>query len=134
MLTDGTEQVRLYWLVSGYGLRAARALMALLVLLALGTLGFATFGLAPEASVEFRPVPSQTAGQPLTYRQVAVPGREPGWGTALDQTVDSTVSILKSGQSRPITAGGRALQIALGFLGPLLLGVLALAIRNQVKR
>ncbi len=77
----------LYWLVSGYGLRASRALAALLTLLALGTTCFAWFGFAPSDALEYRPIGPLSSGRPVAYQQVSVPGPRPGWVAALDQSL-----------------------------------------------
>jgi uncharacterized protein YjbI with pentapeptide repeats len=123
-----------YWAVSGYGLRASRAVAALLVVLALGTVGFATVGFADLNRVEYRPVTSGVAGQPAVYQQVMVPSGRPGWGEAIDQSIDSATALLRTDQSRPLTAIGRAVEVALRLLGPLLLGLAVLAVRGRVKR
>jgi hypothetical protein len=123
-----------YWAVSGYGLRASRAVAALLVVLALGTVGFATVGFADFARVEYRPATSGAAGQPVIYQQVTVPAGRPGLGAAIDQSIDSATALLRTSQPRPLTATGRAIEVALRLLGPLLLGLAVLAIRGRVKR
>ena len=128
----------LYWLLSGYGLRATRAtraLVALLVLLALGTVGFATVGLANSIHVEYQSIDHSSAGEPVAYQQVDVPGPRPGWTAALDESINSATSLLHAAPSeQPLTGAGRAIEIVLRLLGPLLLGLVVLAIRNRVKR
>jgi len=123
-----------YWAVSGYGLRASRAVAALLIVLTLGTVGFATVGFADLNRVEYRPATSSTAGQPAVYQQVTVPVGRQGWGAAIDQSIDSATALLRIDQPRPLTAAGRAVEVALRLLGPLLLGLAVLAVRGRVKR
>ena len=123
-----------YWAVSGYGLRASRAVAALLVVLALGTVGFATVGFTDLNRVEYRPVTSSAAGQPAVYQQVTVPAGRPGWGAAIDHSIDSSTALLRTDQSRPLTATGRVIEVALRLLGPLLLGLAVLAVRGRLKR
>jgi hypothetical protein len=123
-----------YWLISGYGLRATRALAALLLLLVLGSVGFATVGFGPSGQTRFEPVATSTPDRPATYRQMTVPGPKPGVGAAIDHSVDSATSLLRAGTPRPLTPAGRALEIALRLLGPLLLGLAVLALRGRVKR
>jgi hypothetical protein len=123
-----------FWMVSGYGLRATRALAALLVLLVLGTVGFATVGFAASNRIEYRPVGPSTAGQSAVYQQVTVPTARPGWTAAVDHSIDSTTALLRATEPRPLTAAGRAIEIALRLLGPLLLGLAVLAVRGRVKR
>ena len=123
-----------YWAISGYGLRASRALTALLVVLILGTVGFATVGFAAASRVEYRPVAPGTTGQPAVYQQVTVPTSRPGWRAAVDQSVDSTTALLRTTSAQPLTATGRAIQVTLRLLGPLLLGLAVFAVRGRVKR
>jgi hypothetical protein len=120
-----------YWALSGYGLRASRALIALVLVLGLGTLGFATIGFEHSTQPEFQQV---TSTQPITYRQINVPGPKPGWAAAIDHSVDSSTALLRASTPRPLTAVGRVLEITMRLLGPLLLGLAVLALRNRVKR
>ncbi len=124
----------LYWLLSGYGLRASRALAALLILLALGATCLALFGFASSDTVEYRPIGPPNTGQPAVYRQVTVPGPHPGWAAAVDLSIDSATSLLRAPEARPLTVAGRTIEITLRLLGPLLLGLAVLAIRGRVKR
>lgn len=122
----------LYWALSGYGLRATRALVALLIVLALGTAGLATVGFAPSQRVEYHPVAGATG--PVAYRQVSMPGARPGWAAAFEYSIDSATSLLRTPQAPPLTPAGRAIEIVIRLLGPLLLGLALLAVRNRVKR
>jgi hypothetical protein len=132
----GFERILLtvYWALSGYGLRAARALTALIILLTVGTVGFATVGFAPSNRVEFRPAEQTAPSQPVIYRQVTVPGSRPGWGAAVDQSVNSATALLRPTVPRPLTGVGQAVEGALRLLGPILLGLAILAVRGRVKR
>ncbi|NRQ37902.1 pentapeptide repeat-containing protein [Nonomuraea sp. NN258] len=133
----GAERALLtaYWLISGYGQRASRALTALALLLLLGTVGFATAGFAPSTRVEYRPVVTAPGQQPPGYRPVTVPtGARPGWGDALEHSVNSATSLLRAPQTQPLTPFGRVCEICLRLLGPLLFGLAVLAIRGRVKR
>jgi hypothetical protein len=99
-----------YWAVAGYGLRGARALGWLAGLLA----GFA-----------------------VAFQQVGFGGGlHPGLVTSLVYAALSTVSV--EGRTTQLTVHlsllGEALRIALRVIGPLLLGLAALSIRNRVKR
>ena len=95
----------LYWLVSGYGLRASRALAALALTLTLLAVPLDEWGFRPDRS----------------------------YGRALLFAVESTISPLRA-PAVHLTASGEVLQIALRLAGPLLLGLAALALRNRVKR
>jgi hypothetical protein len=98
----------LYWLVSGYGLRASRALAALLITVAVFSLGFWWFGFAPR----------------------------PDYPRALLFSVESTSSLFRVPDTPglDLTYGGEALQVALRLLGPLFFGLALLSLRGRVKR
>jgi uncharacterized protein YjbI with pentapeptide repeats len=100
-----------YWAVSGYGLRGARALGWLAGVLA----GFA-----------------------LAFQQVGFGGgRHPGLLVSLVYTALGAVSV-ESRTTAQLTVHlsllGEALRIVLRVLGPVLLGLAALSIRNRIKR
>jgi Pentapeptide repeats (9 copies) len=100
----------LYWLFSGYALRASRALVWLFAVLAVATLLLAAQGLEqPAASWSF-------------------PAR---LGTAALVAVEGAVFRASEQQ---LTYVGRLIQAALRFAGPILLGLAVLSIRGRVKR
>lgn len=98
----------LYWLFSGYGLRALRALAALAVLIAVVSVGFWLVGFKGT----------------------------PAYGDALIYVAQSTVSLETKLTSLPkdLTASGEVMRLVMRVLGPLLLGLALLAVRNRVKR
>ena len=96
-----------YWLVSGYGLRANRAVAWLAAITALLALGFWLFGFS---------VPPH----PDTY-----------W-TSLLYSFRATLSLTDSDVK--LTAWGQLLQGILRLTGPVLLGLALLALRGRVKR
>jgi uncharacterized protein YjbI with pentapeptide repeats len=96
-----------YWLVAGYGLRGLRALAALGVIVVTLAGLFHAVGFAP-----IRPASS--------------------WWDSLLYTAGSTLSI--SDDTLKLTAWGKLLRIVLRLLGPLLLGLALLSVRNRVKR
>jgi uncharacterized protein YjbI with pentapeptide repeats len=98
----------LYWLVSGYGLRASRALAALAVTIAVFSVLLWQFGFDPQ--------------QPYLR--------------ALLYSAESTSSLFRTPELRnaSLTYGGEALQIVLRVLGPLFLGLAILSLRGRVKR
>lgn len=100
----------LYWLFSGYGLRASRALLWLLGVLAVAALLLAATGLAESAATWSFPRRLGTAAL------VALEG-------AMFRSTD-----------QHLTYTGRLVQIGLRFTGPILLGLAALSIRGRVKR
>ena len=94
-----------YWLVSGYGMRAGRALAALLLTIAV---------LA---------IPLDLGGFPA----------DRSYAGAVLYAIESSISLLRAPDDR-LTAGGEVVTIALRILGPLLFGLAALALRSRVKR
>jgi hypothetical protein len=96
-----------YWAVSGYGLRALRAL---------AWLGGVTAGFA----VAFHLIGFTTPPQPDSY-----------W-TSLLYAFRATLSL--TDDQVQLTAWGRLLQAILRLTGPVLLGLALLALRNRVKR
>ncbi len=96
-----------YWLLSGYGMRAWRALAALAALVAIATPLVAFYGLLGEASVTAR------------------------LGEALQVAVNRA---LLRGQNENLTYTGLWITTGLRIAGPLLLGLAALAIRGRIRR
>jgi len=95
----------LYWLVSGYGLRASRAFVALLLTVLLFAIGFQFWGFAGSA----------TFTEALLY------------------SANSTVSILRA-PVRELTTTGGAMDILLRLLGPLFFGLILVSLRGRIKR
>jgi uncharacterized protein YjbI with pentapeptide repeats len=99
----------LYWLVSGYGLRGLRALTCLVaVIVALAGL----------------------------LQAIGFNGGDPGFRDALIYAAQSTLSIASSnnGLTEHVSWAGEVLRIVLRLVGPVLLGLALLAVRNRVKR
>ena len=96
----------LYWLVSGYGLRASRALLALAVTILLGALLLHLFGFDM--------------------------GKHPDDGPLLF-SVESSISLFRAPQGA-LTPAGHVIQIVLRLAGPLFFGLALLALRGRVKR
>ncbi len=96
--------IRTYWLISGYGLRALRSMFCLLCVFLAGSILIRNFGLPKRHSW---PTGFITSGQSI------VPG----------------LSV-----SASLTGTGEAIQIALRLIGPVLLGLAILALRNRVRR
>jgi uncharacterized protein YjbI with pentapeptide repeats len=98
----------LYWLVSGYGLRASRALVALALTAVVFAFLFDLWGFRPDRS----------------------------YGRTLLFSVESTSSLFRAPETEgfALTAGGEVLQIVLRLLGPLFFGLALLSLRGRVKR
>jgi uncharacterized protein YjbI with pentapeptide repeats len=95
-----------YWLVSGYGLRAWRALAWLLVAVMVATIGLRTVGFTHD--------------------------RHP-WSSAFLYTAGAVTHLVNPPEGL-LTEPGQAIHIAIGLIGPLLLGLALLAVRARVKR
>jgi uncharacterized protein YjbI with pentapeptide repeats len=98
-----------YWLVSGYGLRAWRAVAALSVTVLLFAWGFQAWGFEPDK----------------------------GFWKSLLFSAESTTSLFRTPlppDGAHLRDGGHVLQMGLRLLGPLFFGLALLAVRGRVKR
>ena len=101
--------VWLYWLVSGYGLRGLRAL-AWLAAVIVGLAGL--------------------------LQAIGFDGGDPGFRDAVIYAAQSTISVASGNTAltEHVSWAGEVLRIVLRLVGPLLLGLALLAVRNRVKR
>jgi uncharacterized protein YjbI with pentapeptide repeats len=123
----------LYWLTSGYALRAWRAVTTLAVVVLLAAVVFAFSGF-PRSEPAFRAVGVDHDGALVYQRRPA--DEPPGIDrlpTALRFSARSATALLR-GPDRALTPMGEWLEIALRFLGPVLLGLAVLSIRGRVRR
>jgi uncharacterized protein YjbI with pentapeptide repeats len=97
-----------YWLVSGYALRASRALIALLVTIVACSGLLYWFGFSPR----------------------------PAFPQAILLSAESSSSLLRPLQTSKylLTSGGEIVDIALRLFGPLFLGLFLLSLRGRVRR
>jgi uncharacterized protein YjbI with pentapeptide repeats len=137
----------LYWLVSGYGLRALRSLAVLGLLGVIVTTVLVGWGLAATApSEQMVGVVTTTPHQPAridatlyTSTPTSAPGLPPAtqrW-TAQRTRIAlqvATESIVFRSTSEPLTTTGAWSTIVARILGPILLALAVLSIRNRVKR
>jgi uncharacterized protein YjbI with pentapeptide repeats len=134
-----------YWLVSGYGLRAWRALAWLAVVL-VAFAGLLVWGGGyppPASSPGARPAPTTTA--PTSTATATTTPTSPAAARSTAPIVDRslvgallygarTIIGLNPSPPPPLTQFGEMLLIAVRLLGPLLLGLALLALRGRVKR
>jgi hypothetical protein len=123
----------LYWLVSGYALRAWRALTMLAAVVLLAPVAFALWGF-PSSEPGFRAVRVDARGA-LVYQQQPA-GPPPGvqrLPAAIRFSARSATALLR-GPDRTLTPLGEWLEIALRFLGPVLLGLAVVSVRGRVRR
>jgi Pentapeptide repeats (9 copies) len=97
----------LYWLVSGYGLRASRSLAALAITIAVGAGLLSLFGFDE--------------------------GQRPESG-ALMFAIESSIGLLRAPETDILTDGGNIVQIVLRLAGPLFFALALLSLRGRVKR
>jgi uncharacterized protein YjbI with pentapeptide repeats len=124
----------LYWLVSGYALRAWRAFATLLLVLIIAAGLFSTVGFKPPDSPRLVPVRVTSTGM-LVYEQQPVT-RPSAWRqapAAFGYSAEVATSLLR-GPQHPVTAIGEWTQAVLRWLGPLLFGLALLSLRGRVKR
>jgi uncharacterized protein YjbI with pentapeptide repeats len=125
----------LYWVVSGYGLRAWRALATFLVLLvvAAGLFtyggGFARSPATTAASARATTRPASTTPPSTTVTATA----DTSFGGALGYSARTVIGLTREPQPR-LTRLGDVVEILLRILGPVLLGLAVLSVRGRVKR
>ncbi|WP_370963570.1 pentapeptide repeat-containing protein [Amycolatopsis sp. cg9] len=127
-----------YWLISGYGQRAARAFVALLGVIAVTTVLLVTCGLpAPGPASQSTTI---TRGSQTTTivedPRPQLPASNARWTwSRLDASVRIALGavVFRDASQKLTTAGVWAVMIA-RFTGPILLALTALAIRARVKR
>ena len=103
--------ISLYWLVSGYALRAWRAVVALLVVVVLAAIVFSAWG----------------------FEQPTKPSFIETFPDALAYSLESATALLR-GVDQPLTPIGRWCQTALRLVGPILFGLALLSLRGRTKR
>jgi Pentapeptide repeats (9 copies) len=133
----------LYWLISGYGLRALRSLAALGILAVIVTTALAGWGLAasPPPQHLTGTITSQADNRTrinatLSTAAPRLPAAGQRWTaqrarTAMEVTLDSVVFRTTD---QPLTSAGTWISDAARILGPVLLGLALLALRGRVKR
>lgn len=126
----------LYWAVSGYGLRARRALawLALLIVLSIG--GLTSFGFPQTAKSQAAggTIVTELGRQPITLNIRQSEPVKPIPDRVEKATEITLNAVIFRSPDADLTTAGRYLNIATRILGPVLLGLSVLAIRNQVKR
>jgi hypothetical protein len=97
----------LYWLTSGYALRASRAVLAWALLVLVGAAAFAGFGFKPPVSPQIVPVDvSSLGGAVYEKRDIPRPSSWEQFPDALAFSAESTVSLLRA-PDRSLTLPGR---------------------------
>jgi uncharacterized protein YjbI with pentapeptide repeats len=126
----------LYWASSGYALRARRALVWLAVTIA-ATIAALTLAGFPASGSDLNAhgtLTGPTGPQPIT---VTVHQTDPVTTLSArgERAIEITLNaVIFRGTDTQLTTTGRYIDILARLLGPLLLGLSVLAVRNQVKR
>jgi hypothetical protein len=127
----------LYWLFSGYGLRASRALGWLLGILVVATVLLAAIGLGQSAAASsiqatiMGTPPHQTIHVETPTTSAVIQPFTARLGTAALVAIGGAVF---RASEQELTYTGRLIQAVLRFVGPVLLGLALLSIRGRVKR
>ncbi|MEV4236590.1 pentapeptide repeat-containing protein [Nocardia sp. NPDC049737] len=121
--------LHLYWMGSGYGLRASRTLLWLILALMIATAIFATVGTKDGPMKGSLPqsvaLPTGNISYPTYDRSVA---------SALSFSVHTGTTLLRYGPIPPLTIIGEITDIVLRLAVPILLALIVLAIRGRIKR
>jgi uncharacterized protein YjbI with pentapeptide repeats len=112
-----------YWLVSGYALRAWRTFATLLLLIVITAGIFATVGFKPPTSPQIVPVDVSLGRAVYERRDVPRPSWQEQLPEALMFSAESTVSVLRP-PDRPLRLPGRLANIVMRIIGPFLFGLL----------
>lgn len=122
----------LYWLTSGYGLRAWRALATFAVLLVVAA-GLFTFGGGFASSTTTGSGSPPTSTTPRSAPVTTTATADTSFGGALVYSARTVIGLTRDPQPR-LTRFGDVVQILLRLVGPVLLGLAILSIRGRVKR
>ena len=133
----------LYWLLSGYGLRALRSLEALVIVSMIATVTLIGWGLAESTppqhltgTVTSGPHKPARISAALGAISTGLPPASQRWTAQRTETAAQVTveSIVFRSTAQPLTVIGSWITIAIRILGPVLLALTLLAVRNRVKR
>jgi uncharacterized protein YjbI with pentapeptide repeats len=127
----------LYWLTSGYALRASRALAWLLGVLVLATILLAAVGLEQPATVSTvqATITGSPPNQTIRFQAPTAAPTNPPFGARVGTAAVVAVegAVFRASEQQ-LTYVGRLIQATLRFVGPILLALAVLSIRGRVKR
>jgi uncharacterized protein YjbI with pentapeptide repeats len=135
--TSVVERILLYgyWALSGYGLRASRALLTLIavIFLAAGLYTSSAFAIVPPPAPQITTIDPVTGAVTYTSPQPAAAARFPA---ALEFSARESVSLLqgRSTQGLSTRGPGTVLDFVLRLAGPVLLALAVVALRARTKR
>ncbi|MER5538823.1 pentapeptide repeat-containing protein [Streptomyces mirabilis] len=128
-----------YWFLSGYGLRASRALGWLALAMITTILLMMGFGLPQDSPKQSATGTVPLGGGRVTFEIDKEDPRNPTGdrftGERLDKALSVTLnSVVFRSSGQDLTTAGGYIEMASRFSEPILLGLAALAIRGRVKR
>ncbi|MFE2640779.1 pentapeptide repeat-containing protein [Streptomyces scopuliridis] len=128
-----------YWLLSGYGLRASRALGWLALAMTTTILLMMGFGLPQDSPKQAATGTVPPGGGRVTFKMDKEDPRNPTrdrfTGERFDKALSVTLnSVVFRSSGQDLTTAGGYIEMASRFSEPVLLGLAALAIRGRVKR
>ncbi|MFF0183496.1 pentapeptide repeat-containing protein [Streptomyces sp. NPDC005244] len=131
--------LQLYWLLSGYGLRASRALGWLALAMMTTILLMMGFGLPQDSPKQEATGVVPPGGGKVTFEIDKEDPRNPTGdhftGERFDKALSVTLnSVVFRSSGEDLTTAGGYIEMASRFSEPVLLGLAALAIRGRVKR
>jgi uncharacterized protein YjbI with pentapeptide repeats len=118
-----------YWLVSGYGLRAWRALAAVLIALTLFAMLMVTVGFQQSRPAQL----AATGPTGVAAPAQSTPAADTSFVDAMLYGARTAIGLPRTPQPN-LTRWGDVLQILLRIIVPVLLGLSVLSIRGRVKR
>ncbi|MFI8234932.1 pentapeptide repeat-containing protein [Streptomyces sp. NPDC085900] len=128
-----------YWLLSGYGLRASRALGWLAVAMLATILLLMGVGLAQDSPKQQATGIVPAGGGKVTFTIDQDDPRNPTGqrftGKRFDKALNTTLnSVVFRSSGQDLTTAGTYIEMASRLMEPVLLGLAVLAVRNRVKR
>lgn len=141
---SGTAERRLlqaYWLLSGYGLRATRALAWLLAAMTVSVLALTLWGLPTS-----EPKPRTTGTMPVAGREISLETEAPPptlsgpvadriTGARMEKALRIVInSVVFRASGRPLTTVGSYVEMTSRIVEPGLLALALLAVRGRIRR
>ncbi|MHC3460251.1 pentapeptide repeat-containing protein [Streptomyces flavovirens] len=131
--------LRGYWLLSGYGLRASRALGWLAAAMLVTILLLMGFGLPKDSPKQEATGTVPPAGGKVTFEIGKTDPQNPTadryTGERFDKALNVTLnSVVFRSSGQDLTTAGTYIEMVSRVTEPVLLGLAALAVRNRVKR
>jgi hypothetical protein len=129
----------LYWAVSGYALRAWRALLVLLGVLLIATVLIAAVGFPPPRSETtltgtVSGTPPQQTVRLEPVRDSSITTQQPFGARLGTATLIALEGAVFRASELQLTYKGRLIQTVVRFIGPVLLALALLSVRGRIKR